>query len=51
MLNEEEIKYDMSKYRLYIQLSAATSTVDLKISKGEKIIRPSSTTVRSSGGY
>ena len=51
MLNEEEIKYDMSKYRLYIQLSAATCTVDLKISKGEKIIRPSSTTVRSSGGY
>ena len=51
MLNEEEIKYDMSKYRLYIQLSAATSTEDLKISKGEKIIRPSSTTDRSSRGY
>ena len=37
MLNEEEIKYDMSKYRLYIQLSAATSTVDLKISKGIEV--------------
>ena len=53
VLDEEEFKHDIGKYRLYIKLDQSDSAVDVKIIQGEMLKGLSSggSGITSSGGY